>query len=514
MDCKISPFQEEMLDLIKKTYLTHELLNSYYLQFWKNIYFNDAYILYKEAITFYKNNQNGNFHGGFGFILNEYLFKGSCQYVENRRKKHFNSNSNIKTTSEDLCRLAINVVNILDQVYEIVPKTPIPIIAYRVEQRPPNDDILKMKKGDIYKNLTYLMTSIYPLHTFDGSHYTGENKDIKINFILLIPTGSKTYYLHNPFFFLWDNEVFNKSMVGDKIVAHQENELVIARGGFWKILDKTKIDDANIVYIMQLIAQPVNEKLESNKHKLPKVIYTDKEFKKLGVEYNDSSLLGKFKGEIETKMKLIKLNQKYAKIEKKYDGKENNLVWDIQQEIDNNYKSKMLLSIINKKYPNFYKEFPKIELKKGKIIQSYIVPSLPHYWNFVDKKYDIDGAIFIYQTEYDKNVRGVREEYYYQEFTGKEIYRTDGKISNKTQITKHLFEHCDDLPLFFIVNLKLGRNFEAYDIYPYKKISDPFKDYLLIGKYRLDIDKLDKVYLSDKRYYICMSGSINFSNKI
>jgi len=507
MNCENSLFQIEMINLIRKTYLTHELLNMYFLQFWKNIFFNDAYILYKEAITFYKNNQNGNFHGGFGFILNEYLFKGTCQYVENIRKKHFNTNSNIKTTSEDLCNLAINVVNILDQVYEIVPKTPFPIIAYRVEQRPLNDDIFKMKKGDIYKSLTYLMTSIYPLHIFDSSHYIGEeNKNIKINFILLIPTGSKTYYLHNPFFFLWDNDVFNKSIIGDKIIAHQENELVIARGGFWKILNKTKIDDSNVVYIMQLIAQPVNEKLELDKQKLSKVIYTNNDFKELNIDYNDSSLLKKFSSEINTKIKLIKLNQKYAKIEKKYDGKESNLVWNIREEIEKKHKLKMLLNIIKKKYPDFYNEFPKVEFNKGKLIQIYISPSFSYYWNFIDKKYEIDGAMSIYLLDYDKNVMDVREEYYFQDFTGKEIYKTNTKISDKKQVTKHLFEHCNNIPLFFIVNLKLERKIEVYDMFPYKKINDPFKDYLLIGKYKLDIDKLDKVYLSDKRYYICMSG--------
>ena len=123
-------------DFLHRAYSTHDLLNTYFLQFWRNIYFNDAYVLYKEAISFYKNNQNGNFHGGFGFILNEYLFKGSCQYVENWKKQQFNYIENIRTTSEDLCRLAINVLNILDQVYELVPKTPIPIITYRVEDRP------------------------------------------------------------------------------------------------------------------------------------------------------------------------------------------------------------------------------------------------------------------------------------------------------------------------------------------------------------------------------------------
>lgn len=498
-------------DLIKKAYSTHDLLNTYFLQFWRNIYFNDAYVLQKEAISFYKNNQNGNFHGGFGFILNEYLFKGSCQYVENSKKQHFNNMLNIRTTSEDLCRLAINVVNILDQVYELVPKTPIPIITYRVEERPPNDEIFTMKKGDVYKSLTYLMTSIYPLHIFDNTHSRKDKtQNIKINFILLIPIGSKTYYLHNPFFMLWD---FKKTNVRGKIIAHQENELVFARGSYWKLLEKIKIDDDNFVYVMQLIAQPVNQQLLTNKHELPKVIYTLDEFKKLGVNYNeDKKLFEKFKNDIDMKLDLIKLNQKYAKWEKIYKEKifsQCELIWNIHQEIEKKYKSKVLLKNILKKNPNFTKDFPKVILNKGKHIQIYAHPNLPIYWSLIDKNYKIDGGVCVYELEYSKELRGIRENYFLQEFTGNEIYETTDKITNQKQVTKHLFQHCDEFPLFFIVDLKLDKKMEAYNLYPYKKNGDPFKDYLMIGKYKLNIEKSEKIYLSDKRYYIQMSGSIN-----
>lgn len=496
-------------EFLHRAYSTHDLLNTYFLQFWRNIYFNDAYVLYKEAISFYKNNQNGNFHGGFGFILNEYLFKGTCQYVENNRKKTFSNMLNIRTTSEDLCRLAINVVNILDQVYELVPKTPIPIITYRVEDRPPNDEIFTMKKGDIYKSLTYLMTSIYPIHIFDNSHFRNKKtENIKINFILFVPIGSKTYYLHNPFFMLWD---FKKTNVRGKIIAHQENELVFSRGSYWKLLEKIMIDDDNYVYIMQLIAQPINQKLDTNKHQLPKVIYTFNEFKKLGINYNeDKSLYDKFKVDVDEKLDLIKLNQKYAKWEKMYENKmQSELIWNIHQEIDKKYKSKVLLKNLLKKYPNFTKEFPKISLNKGKYIQIYLHPGFPNYWNIMDKKYRLDGGIFIYELEYSKELRGIRENYFLQVFTGNEIYETTEKISNQKQVTKYLFTHCNEFPLFYIINLKLDKKIDAYKLYPYKKNGDPFNDYLMIGKYKLNIGKTDKIYIGDKRYYIVMSGSIN-----
>ena len=91
-----------------------------------------------------------------------------------------------------------------------------------------------------------------------------------------------------------------KKNVRGKIIAHQENKLVFSRGSYWKLLEKIKIDDGNYVYIMQLIAQPMNQKLDTNKHQLPKVIYTFNEFKKLGVTYNeDKSLYDKFKNDVD-----------------------------------------------------------------------------------------------------------------------------------------------------------------------------------------------------------------------
>jgi hypothetical protein len=508
MDCIDNKYQIEIINLLKKSYNLHELLNIYYIQFWKNIYFNDSYILYKQAITFYKNNQNGNFHGGFGFILNEYLFKGSCQYVDNKKKETFNTDLNIKTTTDDLCRLAINIINILDEIFEIVPKTPIPIISYRVEQRPFNDPIFNMKKGDIYKSLTYLMTSIYPLHIFDNPHYIGENNNnIKINFILIIPNGSKTYYLHNPFFFLWDNQVFKNNIINDKYIAHQENELVISRGSYWKLIEKINIDNSNVVFIIQLISQPINNSMSNNKYKLSKNIYTEKEFENLNINFNfNKDLIKEYQESIDIKLKMIKLNQKYSILEKTYEGKQNNLVWDIENIIKKKIKSKYFLSLMNNKFPNFFKDFPKIILKKKSNIQIYINPSSPYYWQFINNKYHFDGVLKIYNSKYDNKYKDIRQQFYYQDFTASEIYTTDILITNRRQITKHLFYHYHKLPLFFIFNLKLNNNIEVYDLYPYKKKYDPFKDYLLIGNYKFNIKNNNKIFLSDYRFYNCLDG--------
>jgi hypothetical protein len=114
---------------------------------------------------------------------------------------------------------------------------------------------------------------------------------------------------------------------------------------------------------------------------------------------------------------------------------------------------------------------------------------LPFYWDIFDKNYRIDGGIYFYELEYNKDLRGIRENYFLQEFTTNEIYETTEKITNQKQVIKNLFHHCDDFPLFYIINLKLDRKIEAYNLYPYKKNGDPFKDYLMIGKYKSNIQK-------------------------
>ena len=174
--------------------------------------------------------------------------------------------------------------------------------------------------------------------------------------------------------------------------------------------------------------------------------------------------------------------------------------------VEKKYKSNILLKNIIKKYPDFTKL--KIFQHKGKYIQIYAHPGLPFYWDIFDKNYRIDGGIYFYEFEYSKEFRGIRENYFLQEFTINEIYETTEKITNQKQVIKYLFNHCDDFPLFYIINLKLDRKIEAYNLYPYKKNGDPFKDYLMIGKYKLNIQKSEKIYLSDKRYYIIMIGSI------
>ena len=64
-------------------------LEKVYDQFWKNIYYNDAYVFYKNAIEYYKNVHNNNMHGAFSIFINKKLYTGSCQYIKKTRRRDF-----------------------------------------------------------------------------------------------------------------------------------------------------------------------------------------------------------------------------------------------------------------------------------------------------------------------------------------------------------------------------------------------------------------------------------------
>ena len=51
-----------MDNILNNSLILSKLLETQYYNFWKHIYYDDSYVLYKEAILFYKNNENGKFH--------------------------------------------------------------------------------------------------------------------------------------------------------------------------------------------------------------------------------------------------------------------------------------------------------------------------------------------------------------------------------------------------------------------------------------------------------------------
>jgi len=508
MSCeKKDKFQKQIYKFIDKSLTIHHILNNYYIQFWKNIYYNDAFVFFKEAILFYKNNENGNFHDQFGSLINEYLYKGSCQYI--KRKSSFVDRENVKTTSEDLCRLTKTVIKLLDEVYDFAPRTPFPLISFRVENRNIYDTFFQLKKGDIYKNLNYLMTSVYPFHIFD-TPYVPFNNNIKINFILMIPEGSKAYYLHNPFFFLWDKKAFKENIIDNKIIAHQENELVLPRGSFWLIKEIIRIDEMNFIYIMECIDQPESNKMDKNFEQLPKIFYKRDEYE-FGV--NDRLLERYFEEEILLKIKTVELFQNYVK--KNYIQQSNffdkhGYIFKMMKE--RNVTSKKIIKYIEKYDLDFYKN-PIIDFKEDSKIIMYVRPNQKLFFNLYkySKKIKINFPIVFFNNECDKEVKNIRDLYFNSEFTASEIYQPLENINLKypKQTSKHIFNYCEEYPVYFLLKLSLKTPIKAYDMNPNVNIEDPLKEYLSIGNFNLTIKKKEKINLSNFRYYVCVSGEIS-----
>jgi hypothetical protein len=389
-----------------------QILEIEYKQFWKNIYYNDAYIFYKEAILFYKNNEHENFHSFYSGSINKFLYLGSCQYIDNIQKNTFSNIS--KTSSDDLCRLAKNIINILDEVFEIAPKLSNPIVTYRFQTHDKNDEIANLIKGDIFHNTGYFCTSIVPF----GFEYSNIYLNmIQIKFILLLPQNTKCYYINNPFFYDWHK------ILNNKIYAHNEYEIVLPRGCYWKIIDKKLCGKNKIIYIMELLNQPKNEKVEQNFFKPKKIKWSEKEYltKFSNIKLN---LYDKFKDIIINSIFISFMFKKHNK----------NFIKNNKKTIIP--KNEYIIIQITPYELELYKSMQK-QLNNEKIY-------IKHKFNFMIYNDDIFSNINLYSS------------------LGGHFYSCPDKESPKTN--ENLFEIIPELPSYFRIKIKLKNSLNVEQI--------------------------------------------------
>jgi hypothetical protein len=513
-------FSKKILNFIYKSYETHDLLNIYYLPFWKNIYYNEVFVLYKEAITTLK---DMNFYLSFNRKIQKYLYTGICEYVKmNKYKFHkeFNS-SNIKP--EYICKLIRNIIYLLDQIFEIIPRTPIDLISYRLEYRNSTDKIFNLEKGDIYYNLSFLMTSIYPLHIIESSFFP-KNKNIEkkiVNFIFIIPKNSMAYYIYNPWINV-NNKNLNNNIVFDNdknIIGHQENELVLPRGCYWYVIDKKILGENEICYIMYLIEQSKNEILNKNEYKLQNEIIIKKKNISNKIKINCENLQKNFETEIKLKLELKLFIQKFKEkinIEEKNLNKNfneiNNILKIITEKNINNENFKKKLN----KILNWNKIIKEIEIKKETLIEIFITPNkfnlyIYIYYEIFNKKniIRINFPLTFYLKNCKNNFELIKYIDLYKSFTQYEIFHL---LNNKTikeskDIRNNLLVHSNEFPLFFILNIKLKNNIQAYDLYHNHYYNDnPFKKYLYFNSSNIIINDIKKIYIGPKRYYCIITG--------
>jgi len=170
--------------------------------------------MYKNAILFYRNIQNDRYHGFYSGMVNKRLYTGKCIVASPYQLNTFNSETHI--SSDELCTLTLQVINALDSVFESCPRIPDDTIVFRRLRLDRYHALLNMKPGDYYREMGILSTTLNPYYTFVdvwssvAETHESESSDSKVFLTIIIPKGSKGYYVNIPFTFngsqSFDNE--------------------------------------------------------------------------------------------------------------------------------------------------------------------------------------------------------------------------------------------------------------------------------------------------------------------
>lgn len=241
-------------------------MKNQYDEFWRRIYYDDSFVFYKHALMYYLKLQNGKYHNAFGRIMNKVLYQGHCNILSIETKQDFTSDDISLTlpTSDILCDLSYQIINILDRMFRICPPVPFNVIVYRYEYREHNDQILQIKKGDFYYNRGFMSTTINPWYTFSKSMVMSSDENIFVSFTILIPQYSKGCYVNTS---TWLS--YKKS---DLLIRGDQSELILPRNCLFEILSIKKI--GTIVMIEMILRyQDFSED--------DKVIFTKKEVEHL-----------------------------------------------------------------------------------------------------------------------------------------------------------------------------------------------------------------------------------------
>ncbi len=245
------------LDITPKIYENMINLENHYKNFWKKMFKSDAYVYYKNALLFYKNTQDNNFHSFYSGMINKRLYTGNCLVANKSMLNTFN-NSGI-TTSDDLCNLTILTINLLDKLFEIAPKLNTNTVVYRnIYNIEKNNRLANLKVGDYYRSLEFNSSTLSPfLHTSIDQIYNHEilklnlkkNNKYDIYITILAPEGSKAIYLNFPF-------TFNKKD------HYNEFELLLPRDCIYYV-KKRKVIGSVILYTFQIVDQlsPYNREI-------------------------------------------------------------------------------------------------------------------------------------------------------------------------------------------------------------------------------------------------------------
>ena len=466
--------------LINLLQTQNDLIIKYY-DFWQNIYYNDTYVFYKNAIMFLKNQQNSKFHGFFGAFINKILWNGQCDYMATENPDWISKNSLRQPEPSALCKVGIEVIRNLDEMFKsICPKLNNHLTVYRMEWLPLNlentQKLIKSNSGDLLKLNNYVATTIsynYSPLGFcgcskkindDDTEKEKKEKDnpnacelcdnkLPILYIMELPENTTGFYYNIPFAplpFMVDRSGSKKNGI---YIGHNEYEFVLPRGCIFEIISN-KIDFTktrriiHIKLIKQLKEYPIVKEGE-NINDLIKVFNKDD---KLPKEYNNSIELNKY-------------HDKYYQI--------NNAVYDymldnynillFNNKLEKVLSCKTLKDIKEKKHKSllpFYKSLQKPNLRtklKYYLCLFYYEPApeifmklhtinvndeitMPKYFSYVissDLSFALLNSLILYN--------------FYKE--------TTGKNNNNIKVAEHFSKLVNDMQLFYLIELI---NLESY----------------------------------------------------
>jgi hypothetical protein len=452
----------------------------YYLNFWKHIYYDDSKVHYKNAILFYKNNENGKFHNFFSGRISSFLYKGNCEYLENRNKKTF-SNENMTPSSDELCKLIKTNIDILDDIFTISPKLPNNIIAFRTEKREKDEVMCNLKKNDVIEIPNYWSTTISPYYEF-----TDPTK-ITIKFIINLPKNTKCYYINNPFFI--DNEYKYNSKY---VKGFNEYEILLPRNCIYKILRKIKLSNT-IIYVIDLVKQLENIKI-TDSYKVPDFKVATKNIKSMQIIEN--KIKSKNLDLINEKIKYIKFNVKVSNNNKKLMKFKGKIYFVKYETID---KDITFIDKIkdNENYLSFTNNLKSTKLKSKYIYLKYDVFNNIKIFNYfknlkLNKNYNFNKIFLFYDNETNFNNNSILTSDFF-------LYKSNtlpntSKIIQK-DLSNNLFKVVHTEPIFIMLKLQVKKKFNYYELFNTEKIN-------LHNKFTLKINSKTKHTVNKFHYYI------------
>jgi hypothetical protein len=296
------------MDIVKKFLKTSIELEEHYHDFWSKIFHNDAYVFIKNAIEFYKNIQNNKKREMYSRDINKRLYTGKCTVVSPNTLNSFNNKN--RMSSDELCNFTIQIINILDYVFEICPRLPNNTTVFRYFKLHNDELLLGLQEGDFYRELGINSTTINPYYMFSrGSSlidsHSSENKkpEKEVYLTIILQKGARCYYTNIP----WH---YNSSYY------QNEFEIVLPRDCIYYIKSKKEFN-GKVFITFELVQQipPKERPIESIEEFLPvrKLNKNDFTYWKPSKEKRDENnwIMKIYKEEYELWNKLPQ-DQKYA----------------------------------------------------------------------------------------------------------------------------------------------------------------------------------------------------------